>query len=199
MMALSKGIGIDQGGWGWKSLVISAGAVVWCVSQVGQLFWNTRGAFATIQEVDLAEEFQYPLSACLWSSDQLYSTTACSELYDTIANIIMGLGLLSIWWNPRLKEKLRRENGRILGLQEFYKLQIIFLVVRTVSWAVLVRPQDYGLDARAAKAAHSFMLVFVVLVSELYQNFIAAKINTVYHHLFPNRSIRLFTNGLVPR
>ena len=170
MMERSRAIGGYQGAWSWKILLVSAGALCWYTSQVGQLLWNAKGAFATNHETFLAEESPDLLSACLWKLDQFSDTRACSELYNSIAGIALDLGLLSIWWNPRLSDKIRRESGRILGLQEYYKLQIIFLLVRFFSSTVLIRSPFYGLDVQMTKAGHSFMLIFTILVSSTIQS-----------------------------
>lgn len=166
MMARSRGIGIRREGWGWKRLATSAGAMGWGISQAGQVLWNTNGAFAGIQKFG-SNKSSYHESACLLNWNHFHDTAVCREFYDSLAGIALGLGLLSIWWYPRLKDKPRGEGGRILGLREFYKLQVIFLTVRFVSWAVLVH-SNYGFNTQSTKALHSFMLVFTILVSKSY-------------------------------
>ena len=168
MMERSRDTERYRGGWSWKRLAISTGAAGWFVSQVGQLLWNSQGAFAASQDGLRLEEFEYSSLNCLWWVwSQPHDIAPCKEVYNFYAGIALGLGLCFCWWNPGLKARFQKD-GRILGLQQYYSLQIIFLVIRTASWKILCRSQIYGFDARTIKAIHSLMLVFTVLVSTPY-------------------------------
>ncbi len=106
------------------------------------------------------------LSSCLRQDLQnSYMTPRCAEVYSSVAGFALCLGLLSIWWNPRLKENFKPRRGRIIGMGEYYKLQIIFLAVRFAAWAVLATTPSFDFDTQKAKGTHAFMLVFTVLVS----------------------------------
>lgn len=94
-----------------------------------------------------------------------YITPQCAEVYSSNAGFALCLGLLSIWWNPRLKEYSKPRRGRIIGIGEYYKLQVIFLAVRFAVWTVLANTPSFDFDIQTAKGIHTFMLVFTALVS----------------------------------
>ena len=165
MMERSRGIGSHHNSWGWKNLIMSVGATGWWTSLMGQLLWDIQGSFATNQHRILSEEYPFSISSCLkntWIGSR--ATADCAEEYNSVDGFALGLGLLSIWWNPRWKEKSRKGVGRIVGLTDYYKLQAMLLTFRFASWSVLVRSPSYSLDAQTVKAVHSFMIVFIILV-----------------------------------
>jgi hypothetical protein len=143
---------------------VNSGAIGWYTSLAGQVLWDLGGALASEREDGLRDDVPSSMLPCLarsWISAQ--PTIACSQQFDALAGLALGLGFLSIWWNPRFKEKLDRGAGRILGSTEFYKIQTMFLVIRCVSWAVLTRSID-DLDASTRRAMHSFMIIFSMMV-----------------------------------
>lgn len=155
----------DYHRWTWKRLAVSTGAIGWYTSLAGQVLWDLGGALANEREDGLRDDDAsssiLPCLARSWISRQ--PTVACYQQFDALAGLALGLGFLSIWWNPRFKEKLDRGGGRILGLSEYYKIQMIFLVIRCVSWAVFTRSL-YDLDASTRRAMHSFLIMFSMIV-----------------------------------
>lgn len=53
----------------------------------------------------------------------------------------------------------------MLGLSEYYKVQLLTLVVRLAAWYGLEGNAGVDLSPSATKGAHTFALVFTVLVS----------------------------------
>lgn len=117
------------------------------------------------REDGLRDDSSPSLSTCLaqsWISGRVIF--ACSQHLATLVGPALGLGVLSIWWNPRFKEKLDRGSGRILGLTEYYKLQFIFLVLRFGSYLALARWPLYDLDAGTRRGMHFFLVIFALIV-----------------------------------
>lgn len=168
MMERSRGSDRNYHGWTWKRVALFIGAVGWYTSIAGQILWDLGGAL-TIEgderEDGLRDDASPSMSTCLaqsWISGR--ATFACSHQLDVVAGLALGLGFLSIWWNPRFKERLERGSGRILGLTEYYKLQFLFLVLRFGSYAALTRSPTYDFDAGTRRAMHSFMIMFTMIV-----------------------------------
>lgn len=175
MMERSKGSS-DRGGyrrWTWKRLALSIGSVAWHTSIAGQILWNLGGALTTVEgdereDDGLSGDASSFIPTCLarsWSSGR--TSFVCSRQLDAMAGLALGLGLLSVWWNPRFQERLDRGSGRLLGLTEYYKLQIIFLVLRVGSYVALTRSPIYDFDAQTMRAMHTFMTIFTLIVCVL--------------------------------
>lgn len=94
----------------------------------------------------------------------------CVALLAPYSGLVLCLGVLSVWWNPRLRSKVDGKGGRLVGLSEYYKIQIVVLVVRFVAWAALHDPSIIGLDPRLPPVIHIFMGVFTVIVSVVCPN-----------------------------
>ena len=170
MMERSRGSGRSYHGWTWKRLGLAIGAVGWYTSIVVQLLWDLRGA-VTIEgderEDGLRDDTLPTISTCLkqsWSFG--LAPLRCFRQLDALAGLALWLGVFSIWWNPRLKEKFDRGCGRISGLAEFYKLQFLFSALRLGSYVALSGSPIYAFDASTRRAMHSFMIVFTIIVGD---------------------------------
>ena len=153
--------------WGWQDNVVALAEMCWWLSLVVQLLWHALSIVKGAQQEDGLShiESEIMLLECVRQSfgpEPLES--ACTSRYGTVAGYALLLGLLSVWWNPQLRRKLKGNVGRMVGLSEYYKLQAIFVVVRFASWGVLAKLPGFGTDPQTAKAAHAFMLAFTILV-----------------------------------
>lgn len=159
--------GRDLGRWNWKSTIIFLGATGWYISLAGQLLWDAQQVVAAHRQ-EMVGEDDPSISTCRSSRWAIaHMTSKCSTNYDSAADLALDLGLLCIWWNPRLKEKFTKD-GRIVGKAGYYGAQIMLLVLRFVSWSVLRSPA-YNFDARTVKAAHSLMFVITTAVGKTIQ------------------------------
>lgn len=130
--------------------------------------WHLVNAIKATEVFDGLRDVKSPtsMSNCLGQDLQYsYITPACAEAYNSTAGFALYLGLLSVWWNPRLKEYFKPRRGRIIGMGEYYKLQVIFLAVRFAAWAVVAKTPTFDFDPQTTKGIHAFMLVFTALVS----------------------------------
>ncbi|KAI9758824.1 MAG: hypothetical protein M1835_000527, partial [Candelina submexicana] len=156
----------DLSRWGWRDAVVLVGALAWWASSVGQVLWNVMGATIRLDDTDglHAEDTEVKIRACL---DQLLQRLAteksCVSEITPVARICLLLGMVSIWWNNRLSEKVRGTGGRMVGLSEYYKLQIVVLATRVVAWWALQNAGRIGMSPVALKGAHGFMLTFIII------------------------------------
>lgn len=168
MMEQTRGSGGRRQVWSRKSAAVAVGEVAWYSSLLGQFMWHLMNALKASEVSDGLQDVESPtsMSNCLGQDLQnSYITPACAEVYSSNAGFAFCLGLLSVWWNPRLKEYSKPRRGRIIGMGEYYKLQVIFLAVRFAAWAVLAKTPSFDLDTQTTKGIHAFMLVFTALVS----------------------------------
>jgi len=155
--------------WSWKSLLVFVGAVCYWASITGQLVWDMTSAL--------------PIDEPLRDPDDLrttFSVAAVSRIRETLhtlrlpahwpvdleyyAGLSLVAGIVSLWWNPKLRLKIEGRGGRFVGLGEYYKIQLIVMVARCAFWAVLRDPSSSGLDANLPPALHLFMLLLITLV-----------------------------------
>lgn len=155
-------------GWGWRSILVFTGAICFWASVAGQLAWNLMGAMVagnTFQDLDS----DLSLSLVPFCFDKMWKRQPvfdeCSSALTPFAGLALFLGMLSIWWNPKLRHKVEGRGGRLTGMGEYYKVQIIVLVVRFVAWACLQDPSITGLNPRLAPGIHGFMSIFTIIVS----------------------------------
>ncbi|KAI9715959.1 MAG: hypothetical protein M1812_005593 [Candelaria pacifica] len=166
MMEKTRGSGnrFNIKSWGWRDAVVLVGASAWWISFAGQILWNVMGVTVSLEGADglRAEDNPGKIRACL---DQLLQRRATEEscVLETtpIARVCLLLGMVSIWWNNRLFEKAQGTGGRMVGLSEYYKLQIFVLATRVVVWWALNNAESVGMSPVALKGAHGFMLAFI--------------------------------------
>ena len=148
--------------WGWRSLIVRAGGSGYCASTAGQILWHALSALSD----DRAEIRGASYGGCLVQSlKQQQPSTACSSLYAPVTGIAIVLGLLCIWWNPRWHHKLDGREGRLTGLQKYYNLQVILLLLRLGSWVWLREPATSGVSEQNQRAAHSVFLVLELILT----------------------------------
>ena len=155
-------------GWGWKKMIVLVGALGWWASLAGQVLWNVTGVLAESQGLDGLRDTGTTRSIprCLQQVLQDRRVDQdCVGLAGPYGSLALALGVLSIWWNPLLKEKINGRGGRMVGLSEYYKLQVIVLAAKLVAWFSLGGNAAADLSPSASKGAHAFALAFTMLVS----------------------------------
>ncbi|KAL2000977.1 hypothetical protein VTN02DRAFT_2378 [Thermoascus thermophilus] len=150
----------------WRSLLVFAGAVCYWGSIAGQLAWNLLGALDG-ERVVVDEQHWLSISSLASCTKQAIETrqvgSHCSSGLTPYAGIALVLGILSLWWNPRLRMKVEGRTGRFVGLGEYYKVQLIVMVMRFVAWAVLKDPLMSGMQPTLPPTLHAFMMAFTIL------------------------------------
>lgn len=153
----------------WRSLLVYAGALGYWASVGGQLAWNTMGALtsaSTLNDLDTSPETSPSLVYCVTQTAQMRRLPGdCSRDLASVAGLALLAGTLSIWWNPKLRLKVEGRAGRFARLGEYYQVQLITLVARCVSWALLKDSSANNISPTLAPVLHMSMVIFTLLVS----------------------------------
>ncbi|KAK1138753.1 hypothetical protein N8T08_002018 [Aspergillus melleus] len=155
--------------WNWRSLLVFAGAIGSWTSIAGQLSWDLWSALAVADDDSLRDPdaFGQPSPSIVSCASQALWTrqlpSDCMVDLAPYAGLSLIAGILSLWYNPKLRLKVEGRGGRFVGLGEYYKVQLIVMVVRCVFWGVLRDPSSSGLDPSLPSALHWFMILFTVL------------------------------------
>lgn len=152
----------------WRSLLVFAGAIGFWGSVVGQLVWHLVCALETresLQENVASSVLPEPLALCVNQAGKiLHLPRNCAVDLAPYAGLSIAAGLCSFWWNPKLRLRVSGRRGRFVNLGEYYQIQLIIMVARCVSWAVLKDPSN-GLRPDLLRALHSVMIPFMIIVS----------------------------------
>lgn len=156
--------------WGWRSLLIAAGALGYWGSVAGQLAWDfmsvmTRDDFAYEPQFLSADLARSPSECFNQILFRRHVEIHCSQTFAPAAGFALVLGLASLWWNPRLRNKVKGRQGRMVGLSAYYRDQIIVLVFRSAAWGLLQSPDVGGLDPSISWIGHVVMLIVMIVVS----------------------------------
>ena len=152
---------------GLGSLVVSMGAIGYFASIAGQLLWHAACATANpsheLEPIGFLDCIQQCASEGQVAISCIYTTSR-------LTGLALLLGLLSIWWNPRWQHKLQGRDGRLCGLKDYYRAQMLLLAIRFGLWVWLQDPSTCGIPANMQRAVHSVSLVFEILavVSSLF-------------------------------
>lgn len=130
--------------WGWRSLVVTFAGITYSISLAGQLVWHGLGSQCV--GTTGTRCFQRPVPR------------ECVEMVQQYVGWTLALGLLSVWWNPKWQHKL--EGARLVGLNAYYRLQLVVLVMRFGSWIWLTEH-----SSRLQPMLHSVFLVGTVVLS----------------------------------
>lgn len=149
---------------------MSAGAMGYWGSVAGQLSWDTLGALSADHHLrDRYDDLSPPsIASCARATLQTHQLpSSCWIDLSPYAGLALIAGILSLWWNPKLRLKVEGRGGRFVGLGEYYQVQLIVMVARCVFWAVLKDPSSSGLQPTLPPALHLFMILFTIMVSLL--------------------------------
>ena len=135
---------------------------MWALSWAGQIAWDLLGLMAIHAGLKIGPLIQQTLLGALRQLvlDREISPNL-NDLVPPMARYALLLGIFSVWWNPRLKEKMKRKGARMVGIGDYYVQQLIFLAVRG---AVLYWITSQT-NIEQEQALHLFMLFFSLAVS----------------------------------
>ncbi|GLA43415.1 hypothetical protein AnigIFM63309_001149 [Aspergillus niger] len=154
--------------WNWRNLLVLAGALGYWISVAGQLSWNVWSALTVEESEPLQDPDSPSISPSIVSCVPLLFETRrvpnhCSMDLAPYAGLALIAGILSIWWNPKLRLKVEGRGGRFVKLGEYYQVQLIILVVRCAFWGVLRDPSSSGLPPDLPPTLHLFMIFFTIM------------------------------------
>ena len=89
-----------------------------------------------------------------------------SRLIPRLVGWSFWLSVVSVWWNPKMKQSISGFDSHLKGLSDWYKYNVILLVARII-FCSLMGSVINKLDASATLGAHTFMLGFTIFVSLL--------------------------------
>ncbi|KAF7715514.1 Uncharacterized protein PECH_007004 [Penicillium ucsense] len=151
----------------WQSLLVYAGAFGYWTSIFGQLTWDLTNVLTrrTVgEDSNLSSHTSASLSSCLVRTMQLgRMPERCSVDFAPHAGFALIVGLMSIWWNPKLRMRIEGRTGRFSGFAEYYQVQLITLVARCLFWEILKDPSASAMSKQLPPALHSFMIIFTLL------------------------------------
>ncbi|MCJ1395938.1 hypothetical protein MMC18_008824 [Xylographa bjoerkii] len=166
MMDKSRSAQQNQYRWNWRHVVVHAGGFGWLLGLMGQISWNSLGAMTKFEGELQDHTTSVLLQNCIQQTLGLgWNALECTKFVEPLATVSLVLGFVSIWWNPRLSSKINGKLGRLVGLNEFYKLQGILNLTRLLAWYSIGRNHGFRLDSSTTKAVHAIMLVFNLVVS----------------------------------
>ena len=152
---------------GVRGVVALLGGLTWWGSVLAQGLWHVLGMMVMVQNWDgLMDDEKPDMFGCLQQGIKSQSLDGYCSLY--VSALLRGaliLGLGSFWWNNQLLKKLQGTGGRLAGLMEYYKLQMVVVVVRGIAGWVLQDGGAFGLEPAAIRGGHAFMVLFLFLVS----------------------------------
>lgn len=167
--------------WNWRSLLVFAGAVGYWGSVAGQLSWNLMGAMKSQEAV--SDQREPPLLSCIRQAIETQRVeTHCSSDLVPYAGLALVLGIISLWWNPKLRLKVEGRNGRFAGLGEYYKLQMILIVMRFAAWALLRDPAASSIPSSLLPVLHVVVAAFTIVVGSLPEEFLYFTITRLITH-----------------
>ena len=137
-------------------LLFSLAGISWALSWTGQILWSV----ITLLVVDpnswggkYATNFFEPAK----HKNHSLVVSELDNVFLQTAGYTLLLAAASIWWNPMLKKRLSRRGGRIVGISEYYRLQLLSLAVRAGAWYWIFQSNP---NIESQRAIHSFMLIF---------------------------------------
>lgn len=152
---------------GWRGWIVRLAGVAWAVSWVLQISWHVLGTMDLMDGGDgdgLVEEQPSSWMQCVYSAKATGETpSACFDRVSTeLVPTVLWIGLLAAWWHPRLQEKLDKPFAHIIGLADYYKLQVVSMGARWGCWYWVTHRSPA--EPRTYHAVHLFMTLFNLLV-----------------------------------
>lgn len=167
MMDRTRGQDALRKSWSWKSVVIMLGGIGWTLGCVGHLAFHILGALpatGTEDELKDPDDLQSLLMCFVQGANDLRYPPSCNQCFHAVLGYSLGLSLLCCWWNPRMQFKLRGGYGHVVGRADYYKLQLVALAVRFVSWKLAATGNTLAINSQNVRATHASSLVLEALV-----------------------------------
>lgn len=161
----------------YKEILTVIGGWAWWLSLSVSFMWHALAA-AVSREPSLGFEEDEDMSArsldrisiCagqMFQEQQL--TPSCApDLRAWMPTAIM-IGMMTIWWNPRMRRKQQRPGLQYSGHLTFYSLQLLSLGLR---WSAWIRFEILGVDSpyvrtEAPRGIHAFIFIGLIMLTWL--------------------------------
>lgn len=128
--------------------------------------WHLLGLIPiSSTQYDLKSHSPVVLLAC--SLHAVFTTKLQSEClagFSSLEKIGLLFGLGSIWWHPKLSDKLHSPFIQLIGYHDYFSLQGLALALRTVFWWNLRGEyRDYIWGRVPVRALHGAALIFMIV------------------------------------
>lgn len=172
---LRRMMDLTRRGLGWSAkvstrrwLLLTLGCWMWWLSVLGQGLWHMAGAAQAddITEYDYAADQRGGWSRCMLQGANGWSVKGeCQRQAVPFVDWSLIFALLSFWWNPKLKEKMRGPYVRLYGLKEHFWLQVVVISLRAAAWTLLRTSSPTSFPPHIYRALHAVMAVFILLTT----------------------------------
>ncbi|ERF68653.1 hypothetical protein EPUS_09445 [Endocarpon pusillum Z07020] len=156
--------------WGWRSLVVTLGGCFFWMSILGQLAWNLISILEDPKPNSL-QTTPRTVFTSLHCAAQLFTDlkpqSGCAAAFAPLSFSAIVLGFLSSWWNPRWRHKLQGQEGRLVGLQEYYRMNTVVLLARLGFWTWARCSTALSSTHHGQQVIHS-VVMFMTLVFTIY-------------------------------
>ncbi|ETI21904.1 hypothetical protein G647_05974 [Cladophialophora carrionii CBS 160.54] len=116
--------------WGWRSLLVNAAGLGYFASLTAQILWHLYGSqISSISPLEVNQPAECVRQRAFHSS--------CLDATEPLVGLSLVLGLLCVWWNPKWQEKLVNSEGRLIGLHQYYLMQLVLLGLRFSAWIII--------------------------------------------------------------
>ncbi|KAG8527930.1 uncharacterized protein KY384_006846 [Bacidia gigantensis] len=148
---------------GVKGWAIWIGGWAWTISWLVDILWHSLNLLPTADPYLEFGQSHGSLTECIkhtLAAHEVLPACLTKAGHGPAYNALF-MGLLSVWWHPRRMEMLDKRYGTVVGLPNYYKLQVLALGARFATWYFATRAGQMDLDAQ--RSMHLFMIVFSLI------------------------------------
>ncbi|EXJ77728.1 hypothetical protein A1O3_09957 [Capronia epimyces CBS 606.96] len=140
---------------GWRSLLVTAAGLGCFSSLAMQVVWHLYGS----QVSGYKPMPQLRPADCV---TQRPLVSECLDMMKPLIGLSLNLALLSIWWNPKWQYRLSSQPGSLVGLKEYYLVQLALLGLRFSAWVVMFHAP---LDPKMRSMLHACFAVAITVIA----------------------------------
>jgi Ima1 N-terminal domain len=153
--------------WGWRSLVVTSGEVLYWTSILGQLVWDIVTILEeSEQNARQSSTLNFRSMLC---TAQVFTEgktdSGCTVEFVPTAYFALVCGFLSSWWNPKWHHRLQGREGRLTGLRGYYQVNMAVLLAR---FGFLAWNRQFTTAASTdvvQKVAHALAMVLTLVLT----------------------------------
>ncbi|KAF2737358.1 hypothetical protein EJ04DRAFT_126797 [Polyplosphaeria fusca] len=146
----------------WTLRLTSLAKWAYISSTLVAICWHICGIL-TVSKYSSGVDFLHGCLLPAWDMRQVdRSCFAASEVLRVVAWATVADGL-TLWWNPRLRQKTERPGGRMRGLMPLWLVRIVVLGLRVTSLLHWVNIPETTDALRSSTIGHSIILGGVIL------------------------------------
>jgi hypothetical protein len=154
----------------WTLKLISLAKWIYLLSFLVQVLWHVFGYIMAADESLWNEEGRlmaqrFSWRVCLQQAFQIREVDQCCVLSPSITNVVvyaLFADLLTLWWNPKLKNKTNSITGRMRGLKSLWAIRAAVLALRSSSvyyW------RDADMTGQTVPAFHNTHLCMLIVMA----------------------------------